>query len=115
VNSWIVAALAVAAFVLIKRLRGGGKVSSNVVKERIEAGAVILDVRNPDEFRSGAFPGALNIPVGVLPARLQEIPRGRPVVVYCAAGVRAATAARILQQAGYADVVNAGGLRDMPR
>jgi phage shock protein E len=114
VSWWIVAALVV-AFLVVKRVLGGGKVPSNVVMERIKAGARIVDVRSPDEFRDGAYPGAVNIPVGSLGARLQEIPRDRPVVLYCASGARSAMAARMLKQAGYADVVNAGGLADMPR
>ena len=44
-----------------------------------------------------------------------EISKDKPVVVYCASGGRSATAARMLLQAGYTDVVNAGGLGDMPR
>jgi phage shock protein E len=114
VSFWIVVALAV-AFVVVKRLLGAGKVSSDVVLERIASGATVVDVRNPDEFRGGAYPGAVNVPVGELGARIQEIPRDRPVVLYCKAGARAAAAAQILAQAGYTDVVNAGGLGDMPR
>lgn len=88
---------------------------SDIVKERIQAGAKIVDVRTPDEFRDGAYPGAVNIPVQSLGARLAEIPKDKPIVVYCASGGRSATAARLLKQAGYADVINAGGLGDMPR
>ena len=85
------------------------------VMDRIKAGAKIVDVRTPDEFRDGAYPGAVNIPVQSLGARMGEIPKDKPVVVYCASGGRSATAARMLLQAGYTDVVNAGGLGDMPR
>ncbi len=85
------------------------------VMDRIKAGAKIVDVRTPDEFRDGAYPGAVNIPVQSLGARMGEISKDKPVVVYCASGGRSATAARMLLQAGYTDVVNAGGLGDMPR
>ena len=85
------------------------------VMDRIKAGAQIVDVRTPDEFRDGAYPGAVNIPVQSLGARMGEISKDKPVVVYCASGGRSATAARMLLQAGYTDVVNAGGLGDMPR
>ncbi len=87
--------------------------ATGLVKQKIEAGAVIVDVRTPEEFRDGAYPGALNIPVSNLAGRLSEIPKDKPVVLYCASGARSASAARTLKQAGYADVINAGGLGDM--
>lgn len=87
---------------------------SSLVKQKIDAGATIIDVRTPEEYRDGAYPGAINIPVSNLGARIGEIPKGKPVVLYCASGARSASAARAMKQAGFADVVNAGGLGDMP-
>ncbi|MDB5100333.1 MAG: Rhodanese domain protein [Cyanobacteria bacterium RYN_339] len=84
------------------------------IQAKLAAGAVILDVRTREEFAGGAYPGALHIPVQELPQRLGEVPRDKPVVIYCAAGGRAGAAAKLLQQAGFADVSNAGGLCDMP-
>jgi phage shock protein E len=105
---------AAAALFIAKRFIGGRKVPPSIVAERIKAGAKIVDVRSPEEFQGGAYPGAVNIPLQVLQARLKDIPKDRPVVLYCASGARSGMAARILKQAGYADVVNAGGLGDMP-
>ena len=85
------------------------------VMELIKAGATILDVRTPDEYKDGGYPGSINIPVQVLAARIGEVPKGKPVVVYCAAGKRAGMALDMLKAAGHDDVTNAGGLRDMPR
>ena len=86
------------------------------IKEKISAGARIIDVRSPGEFRDGAYPGAVNIPLATLPARMMELePKDKPIVLYCASGARSGQAARILKQAGFSDVVNAGGLSDMPR
>jgi phage shock protein E len=112
-DAWVVAGGAAVALVVFRRLLGGRKVSQEIVLSKIEAGARIVDVRTPDEFRAGAYPGAVNIPVQALAARIGEIPKDRPVVVYCASGMRSASAAGLLGRAGY-DVVNAGGLRDMP-
>ena len=85
------------------------------VKEMIDAGAKIIDVRSPDEYADESYPGAVNIPLGVLPAKLDEIgPKDGPVVLYCASGARSAQAARLLKQAGFTNFVNAGGLDDMP-
>lgn len=87
--------------------------STDVVKQKLEAGATVLDVRSTSEFSGGAYPGAKNIPVNELGVRLKEVPRGKPVVVYCASGMRSAMAVRVLSQAGF-DAVNAGGLGHMP-
>jgi phage shock protein E len=111
---WLVLAVVVAGFVLFKIL-GGSRVSSSVVEERIRSGAKIVDVRTPEEFRSGAYPGAVNIPLQVLGGRLGELRRDEPIVLYCASGMRSASAERILRQAGFTDVVNAGGLSNLPR
>lgn len=89
--------------------------SNNLVVEKIKAGARIVDVRSEDEFADGAYPGAVNIPVGSLPNRMSELePKSRPLVLYCASGARSAMAAKILKASGWTDVVNAGGLSDMP-
>jgi phage shock protein E len=108
------AVAAVAAYLLFRRFFGG-KAAMSIVKQKIEAGASIVDVRSPDEFRDGGYPGAVNIPLQSLASRLGELPKDRPVVLYCASGARSGMAARQLKQAGYADVTNAGGLSDMPR
>jgi phage shock protein E len=85
------------------------------VKEMIKAGAKVIDVRTPAEFAEEAFPGAVNIPLNILSAKLDELgPKDAPIVLYCASGARSAQAARILKQAGFSAAVNAGGLADMP-
>lgn len=77
--------------------------SSNVNKY------VFLDVRNVKEWEQGHISGALHIPLGQLPKRLNEIPEEEPIVVYCASGFRSAIAASILQAQGIKDVVNLSG------
>jgi phage shock protein E len=111
----LLAAGLVAAYLLFRTLRGGGKVPSNIVLEKIKSGATIVDVRTPDEYRGGFYPGSVNIPVQALASRMGEIPRDKAVVVYCASGGRSGVAASMLKRAGYPDVVNGGGLFDMPR
>jgi phage shock protein E len=103
-----------AALLVIPRFLGVRKMPAGIVKQKIDAGALIIDVRTPEEFRDGAYPGARNIPISNLGARLGELPREKPVVLYCASGARSAAAARALKQAGFTDVINAGGLADMP-
>jgi phage shock protein E len=113
-QSWIVVAGAAVSLIAIRGLLGVRRAPPEKVRERLDAGATVVDVRSAREFAGGAYRGALNIPLPVLASRLQEIPRDRPVVVYCASGRRSSSAARLLVRAGYADVVNAGGLRHMP-
>jgi phage shock protein E len=89
--------------------------ATSSIKDMIKAGARIIDVRSSDEFADGAFPGAINIPLHLLPAKLDELgPKDGDIVLYCASGARSAQAARILQKAGFTNAVNAGGLEDMP-
>jgi phage shock protein E len=107
-------AIGIIAVIVLKQLLGGGKVASNIVKQKLESGAIIIDVRTPDEFRDGAYPKAKNIPLSELGRRMAEIPKDKPVILYCASGARSSSAARAMKQAGYADVINAGGLADMP-
>lgn len=66
--------------------------------EAIEEGTIVIDVRTPVEHAAGAIPGAVNIPVDELRDRVAEVPAGE-LIVHCAVGIRAHTAAQIL--AGY--------------
>jgi NADPH-dependent 2,4-dienoyl-CoA reductase/sulfur reductase-like enzyme/rhodanese-related sulfurtransferase len=65
----------------------------------LEAGATLIDVRTPGEYRGGAIPGSLNIPLDDLRARIGEIPPGR-LIVHCKVGQRGHTAVRLLSQLG---------------
>ncbi len=62
----------------------------------------LLDVREPDEFRSGHIAGAKLIPLGELSVRVNEVPKGREIICICASGQRSVPAARSLIAAGYA-------------
>ena len=90
--------------------------AGNSIKEKIAAGAKIVDVRSPAEFKDEAYPGAVNIPLPLLPLRIKELePKSAPIVLYCASGARSGQGMRFLKQNGFTDVINAGGLDDMPR
>jgi phage shock protein E len=108
-------ALGVAAVLVLFQVARARKAPTSLVLEKIRSGARIIDVRSPGEFASGAYPKAKNIPVDALASRLDDLPRDKPVVLYCASGARSANAARILKAAGFTDVTNAGGLSGMPR
>lgn len=72
-------------------------------------GAVLVDVRSASEHRRGSIPGSMLVPVDDLRARLERIPRDRPVVVHCAVGIRGHTATQILRHLGWSDVRNLDG------
>ena len=70
---------------------------------------LVLDVRNLGEYEASHLKGALNIPVDELRFRLDEVPRGKPIVVHCRSGFRSHLALRILKQNGFPDVRNLTG------
>ncbi len=77
-------------------------------------GAIVLDVRSPQEFARGHLPGAVNIAHTALRERLTELPSGRPVRACCASGFRSYLATRVLRQNGFDDVASlSGGLRTL--
>lgn len=67
---------------------------------QVAAGAVLVDVRSPEEYAAGHLPGALNVPVDDLRSRLAELP-DRPLLVYCGVGQRGNVAVRMLTQLGF--------------
>jgi molybdopterin/thiamine biosynthesis adenylyltransferase/rhodanese-related sulfurtransferase len=78
---------------------------------RQQPGAVVLDVREPDEYLQGAIPGAVHIPRGTLEGAIEgRLPdHSVPIIIHCASGIRSAFAADTLQQLGYTDVVSMAG------
>jgi glyoxylase-like metal-dependent hydrolase (beta-lactamase superfamily II)/rhodanese-related sulfurtransferase len=69
----------------------------------------VFDVREPPEYAHGHTPGAINIPQADLASRLDEIPRDRPVILICQAGIRSFRAAQFLAQVGVAQVASVRG------
>ena len=75
--------------------------SDVVAPDTIPADAQVIDVREPSEHEMGAVPGAINIPLGSLRARLNELDRAKTYVTCCAVGLRGYLAERILKQNGF--------------
>lgn len=84
------------------------EVTIQEVKESLDRGQrpVLLDVRGREEYEAGRLIGAVHVPRGLLEVEVEKtLPdKSRPVVVYCAGGVRSALAAQTLQEMGYRDV-----------
>lgn len=70
---------------------------------------LLIDVREPDEYKSGFIPGAKNIPLSQLEKRLGEIPKDRDVLLYCRSGMRSKSAARLLSKHGYTRLAHLQG------
>jgi molybdopterin/thiamine biosynthesis adenylyltransferase/rhodanese-related sulfurtransferase len=87
------------------------EVSPEDARVQADKGAVLVDVREPDEWANGHIPGAVYIPRGFLELRIEEkVPdKSREVVVYCAGGTRSAFGAKSLQELGYTKVSSMAG------
>ena len=71
-------------------------------------GAVLLDVREADEFRSGHIPGAVNAPLSAVSQ--VTLPKDKPLFVYCLRGTRSRRAVSRLKRMGYQNVRSIGGI-----
>jgi rhodanese-related sulfurtransferase len=92
-----------AGMVAANALRGDMPLAhwTSVAGATADNSAVLLDVRNPDEVAAEPAPGAVNIPLPELRARLAELPRDREILVTCRSGQRSYNATRILLQNGF--------------
>jgi len=78
-------------------------------QRRQRAGALIVDVREPEEWREGHVAGARHIPLGALTARLAELPRDQEILTMCRSGNRSGRAQSLLQGQGFSAVRNVSG------
>ena len=85
------------------------QVPVTAVRELVESGAYILDVRTPEEFEMGHLTGAVNIPLGQLRQRINEIPKDRTVYLHCRTSQRSYNAIMALKGRGFDNVVNIAG------
>jgi hydroxyacylglutathione hydrolase len=85
---------------------------AEVDADRLEApprGAILVDVREPQEYAAGHMPGAINVPQAELASRLDELPRDRALFLTCRTGSRSRRAAQFLTQMDYVHVTNVHG------
>ena len=79
--------------------------------EMVAAGALLLDVREPDEWAAGHAPAAVHVPMGQLPGSVGELPTDRPIACICRSGARSGRVTEYLLGFGL-DIVNvAGGMQ----
>ena len=90
-------------------------ISPEQAKAAQDAGAMLIDVRESSEYRSGHAPGAKLISLGSLPNKFNEIPKERDILVICQSGMRSAQAAGILARTGYRVKNVSGGMANWSR
>lgn len=114
---WGVFIASVAFFWLLgMKSRGGNTLSPHAFHEAIQRGeGQVIDVREPEEYRHGHIPGAINVPIGRLPEYLPRLSKDVPVLLYCQSGNRSAIAARMLKKQGFEQVYHLrGGISGWP-
>jgi len=84
-------------------------IAAGKLREQGAAGAQLIDVRSANEFAAGHIPGAVNIPLEQIEARLADLNAALPIVLICQAGKRAEMAAHLLQPCSYQMSVLEGG------
>ena len=89
----------------------GPDINQGVKEYSTTDGAVLLDVRTPDEYRQGHIPGSKNVPLQSLDEVTSFVNnQDTPVFVYCHSGARSAQAVSVLEGMGYTNVKNIGGI-----
>lgn len=83
----------------------GGNIN---LKDIIENGAIVIDVRTPEEFAKGHIKGSLNIPLDEINKALSWLQKDIPAVIVCASGSRSKNAVEILKANGFEKVYNGG-------
>ncbi len=91
---------------IFQQLFGAGRTTD--LKELIEQGAFLVDVRTPAEFKDGHVKGSVNIPLNTIPSQLSKFKNKKNIIVCCLSGGRSSQAKSILEQNGFSNVINGG-------
>lgn len=83
------------------------------IKEMVQNGAIILDVRTVEEYRRGHAGESINIPLDSLPQGMKKLDKSKVIITCCESGMRSAAARRILVSAGFEKVYNGGTWRSL--
>ena len=82
-------------------------------KSLLKHGAQLIDVRSPEEYKTGHLKNAVNIPLQQLGSNLSKIRKDKPVITYCASGMRSSAAKNMLKERGFGEVYNGGGFHNL--
>lgn len=110
----LIVAVGIAAGWFLKR---SAFVAEARARQLLSSGALLLDVRSPEEFRRGHVPGALNVPLGQVRNQISHHTedKSQALLVHCQSGGRSAIAAHQLKSLGYTQVFNLGSLKRAQR
>lgn len=87
------------------------RISGGEARQLVAGGAMLVDVRSPEEFAGGHLEGAMSIPIQELSGRLEELgDKDGTIVLYCQSGARSMMAKRMLESNGFTDVHDLGGM-----
>jgi phage shock protein E len=108
--NWITVLIVAAVVSVFFMLKQSGQISAKEALERLENGALVIDVRSPGEFSSGHLAKAINIPLDAieteLPKRVKD--KNQALLLHCASGMRSGMAKSKLRGMGYANAFNLG-------
>lgn len=82
--------------------------SNDDLKKIVKEGAFLVDVRSPDEFKSGHVKGSVNVPLDQIGKQIAKFKGKTNIVVFCRSGMRSGQAKSILEQNGFTNVTNGG-------
>ncbi len=91
---------------IFQHLYGIGQITD--LKNLIEQGAFLVDVRTPSEYSCGHVTGSVNIPLDKIPERLAQFENKKNIIVFCLTGGRSTQAKLLLEKNGFTGVVNGG-------
>lgn len=107
---WVLYCLVMAGLIAFMLVRRSGQISAKEGMALVKNGAMIIDVRSPEEFNSGHLSQAFNMPVDeigtLLPAKMRD--KSRVILLHCKTGLRSKKARTVLTGLGYANVFNMG-------
>ena len=84
------------------------------LKEKVQTGALLVDVRSREEYYSGHVAGSINIPLHLVPVEIKKLSKETPIVAVCESGARSNQAIHFLKSKGF-EAYNGGGWRSFSR
>lgn len=95
----------------LREMLMGPDINRGAEEYRHTPGAVLIDVRTPEEYAGGHIPGSINVPLQTIVQVQEAVPdKDTPIFVYCLSGARSRRAAAFFGKLGYTDVHNIGGI-----
>lgn len=110
--NWTFLIVTVVIVIAFLGLRSAAFISAETARQHLQAGALVIDVRSPEEFSSGHIANVVNIPLDELPNRVPKMApdKQQVLLVHCLSGGRSAVAKQRLKRLGYSNVYNLGSL-----